>query len=114
MRFKIYMMKISRQGKGGAIEVLEVLPKSRLWVEMIRKMFNKREVGFQGEIYSHEYQRKYHTDHSVAKVEPDPKQPTKFRLNIDGLEIYDWFCQKQKEFLHSIGVKAQEKRGMKI
>lgn len=51
-------------------------------VEIIRKMFNREEVSFKGEIYSHEHQRKYHTDHSVAKVEPDPKQPQKFRLTL--------------------------------
>lgn len=84
--------------------------------EMIQRLFNRESVGFKGEIYSHEYQRKFSTSHSVAKVESDPKQPQKFRLNIDGLEIYDWFRQKQKEFLHSIGIKPQEKqnRGMKI
>lgn len=85
--------------------------------EMIRKMFNWEDVGFKGEIYSHEYQRKFSTTHSIAKVEPDPKQPTKFRLNIDGLDIYDWFRQKHKEFLNSIGIKPQErqeKKGLKI
>lgn len=47
---------------------------------------------------------------------PGPKQPQKFRLNIDGLDLYDWFRQKQKEFLYSMGIKLQEKqnRGMKI
>lgn len=78
--------------------------------EMIRKMFNWEDVGFKGEIYSHEYQRKFSTTHSIAKVELDPKQPTKFRLNIDGLDIYDWFRQKQKEFLNSIGIKPQERQ----
>ena len=84
--------------------------------QMIQRLFNRESVGFKGEIYSHEYQRKFSTSHSVAKVESDPKQPQKFRLNIDGLEIYDWFRQKQKEFLHSIGIKLQEKQngGMKI
>lgn len=84
--------------------------------EMIQRLFNCESVGFKGEIYSHEYQRKFSTSHSVAKVESDPKQSQKFRLNIDGLEIYNWFRQKQKEFLHSIGIKPQEKqnRGMKI
>ena len=85
--------------------------------EMVQRLFNRESVGFKGEIYSHEYQRKFSTAHSVAKVESDPKQPQKFRLNIDGLEIYDWFRQKQKEFLHSIGIKPQEpqeKKGLKI
>ena len=85
--------------------------------EMIRRMFNREEVGFKGEIYSHEYKRKYSTDHSVAKVEPDPIRTGKFQLNIDGLEIYDWFRHKQKEFLHSIGINAKEqhkKKGIKV
>lgn len=82
-------------------------------VEMIRKMFNREEVSFQGKIYSHEYDRKYHTNHSVAKVELNPKQPTKFRLNIDGLDIYDWFRQKQKEFLQNIGVNLSEQKNNK-
>lgn len=67
-------------------------------VEMIRRLFNREEVGFKSKIYSHEYERKFHTERSVAKVEPDPKQPQKFRLNIDGLEVCDWFRQKQKRF----------------
>lgn len=45
---------------------------------------------------------------------PDPKQPQKFRLNIDGLDLYDWF--RQKKFLYAMGIRLQEKqnRGMKI
>ena len=84
--------------------------------EMIQRLFNRESVGFKGEIYSHEYHRKFSTSHSVAKIEPDPRQSQKFKLNIDGLEIYDWFRQKQKEFLHSIGIKPQEKQngGMKL
>lgn len=86
-------------------------------MEMVQRLFNHESVGFKGETYSHEYQRKFSTPHSVAKIELDPKQPQKFRLNIDGIEICDWFRQKQKEFLHSIGVKPQErqeKKGLKI
>lgn len=78
--------------------------------EMIQRLFNRESVGFKGEIYSHEYHRKFSTSHSVAKIEPDPRQSQKIKLNIDGLEIYDWFRQKQKEFLHSIGIKPQEKQ----
>ena len=83
---------------------------------MIQRLLSRESVGFKGEIYSHEYQRKFSTPHPVAKIEPDTMHPQKFRLNIDGLEIYDWFRQKQKEFLHSIDMKSQEKqnRGMKI
>lgn len=84
--------------------------------EMIQRLFNRENVDFKGEIYSYEHQRKFSTTHSVAKVESDPKQATKFKLKIGGLDVYDWFRQKQKEFLHSIGIKSQNKqnRGMKI
>ena len=85
--------------------------------DMIRRMFNREEVGFKGEIYSHEYKRKYSTDHSFAKVEADPTRTGKFQLNIDGLEIYQWFRQKQKEFLQKLGINPTEpknNRGLKM
>lgn len=91
--------------------------------EMIRQLFNREDVSFKGKIYSHEYKRDYETDHSVAKVELDPthkpdlNRPCKFRLTIDGLEVYDWFRQKQKEFLQSLGINPPEpknKKGMKL
>lgn len=91
--------------------------------EMIRQLFNRENVSFKGKIYSHEYKRDYETDHSVAKVELDPthkpdlNRPCKFRLTIDGLEVYDWFRQKQKEFLQKLGINPPEQknnRGMKI
>lgn len=85
--------------------------------EMIQRLFNRESVSFKGEIYSHEYQRKFSTTHSIAKVEPDPKQLQKFRLNIDGVDIYDWFRQKQKEFLQNIGVNLPEQnnnKGLKL
>lgn len=77
--------------------------------EMIRKMFNREEVGFKGEIFSHEHQRKFHTEHSIAKIEPDPNCTGKHRLSIDGMEVSDWFRQKQKQFLHSLGINIDQK-----
>lgn len=82
---------------------------------MIRRLFNREEIGFRGEIHSPEYDRKYSTDHSVAKIEPDPTpdRPYKFRLNIDNLEVYTWFRQKQKEFLQSLGINHANSRNNK-
>lgn len=82
--------------------------------QMIRQLFNRETVSFKGEIYSHEHQRKFKTEHSLAKVEPNSQQPTKFRLNIDGMDSYDWFRQKQKEFLNALGINPKESRGRKI
>lgn len=80
--------------------------------EMIKRLFNREEVSFKGEIYSHEYERGYKTESSVAKLEHDPTsdRPHKFRLNIDGLEVYSWFRQKQKDFLSSIGINPLERK----
>lgn len=86
---------------------------------MIKRLFNHKEVGFRGKIYSHEYERKFETENSTAKLEPDPTsdRPHKFRLTIDRLDIYDWFRQKHKEFLSSIGINIKEpknNRGVKM
>lgn len=85
--------------------------------DMIRQLFNKEKVSFKGEIYSHEYKRNFKTNHSIAKIEPNPKQPSKFQLNIDGLGICDWFRQKQREFLLSIGISSKvraQNKGIKL
>lgn len=78
--------------------------------DMIKRLFNREEVGFRGKIYSYEHKRDFETESSTAKLEPDPTpdRPHKFRLTIDRLDIYDWFHQKHKEFLHTISINIKE------
>lgn len=74
-------------------------------------------VGFKGSLYSAEYKQKFSTEHSVAQMEPEPKQPEKLRLTIDGVDIIEWFRLKYREFQRSVGIDWAERnvgRGRKI
>ena len=35
--------------------------------------------------------------------------PENIRFTINGTDIFDWFKQKQKEFLNSLGINPKEK-----
>jgi hypothetical protein len=73
--------------------------------ELIKLILQCKPVRFKGELYSPEFKRAFKTEYSEAKVEEESKQYGKFRLLIDNLDPTDWFRQKQREFLHSVGIK---------
>jgi len=89
-------------------------------IEMTKDILAKNPVGFKGELYSSEFQRKFYTDRSVAKIELDPKEPMKLHLSIDGHDIIEWFRQRYREFHKSQGrdIKIsqypEQKRGRKM
>lgn len=82
--------------------------------DMVKRLLNKEPVGFSGKLYSAEYQRTFETQQSVAKVEPDPTQPGKLHLTIDGVGIVGWFRQQYKEFQKAIGINIDPKQGKGI
>jgi len=67
-------------------------------------------VGFRGKLYSAEYKQHFETSHSVAEIKPEPNDPNRLRLTIDGLDDTAWFRHKQKKFLNSIGINIKEKQ----
>lgn len=76
--------------------------------DMIRRLFNREEVQASGDLYSKEHSKNFHTESATLKLEQDPHQPSKIRLTINGTDIFDWFKQKQKEFLKSIGINPKQ------
>ena len=66
-------------------------------------------VGFRGKLYSAEYKRHFETEHSVAEIKPEPNEPNKLRLTIDGLGDVAWFRQRQQEFLKAIEINIKPK-----
>lgn len=84
--------------------------------DLTKRILTCDKVGFKGSLYSAEYKRKFSTEHSVAQMEPEPKQPDKLRLAIDGVDIIEWFRLKYREFQRSIGINIpdrNERKGMK-
>jgi hypothetical protein len=85
--------------------------------DLTKQILTGDKVGFKGSLYSAEYKQKFSTVHSVAQMEPEPKQPEKLRLAIDGVDIIEWFRLKYREFQQSVGIDwmdRKEGRGRKI
>ncbi|MDO5664701.1 MAG: MobV family relaxase [Bacteroidia bacterium] len=85
--------------------------------DLIKRILTGDKVGFKGSLYSAEYKRKFSTEHSVAQMQPEPKQPEKLRLTIDGVDIIEWFRLKYREFQRSVGIDWTDRnvgKGRKI
>ncbi len=82
--------------------------------DMIRRLFNKETVVGSGELYSKEHSKRFKAENAIFKLEQNKDKPSNIRFTINGADIFDWFKQKQKEFLNSIGINLKEKRGMNI
>lgn len=82
--------------------------------DMVCGLFNKETVVASGELYSKEHSKRFKVESASLKLEQDKAKPGNIRFTINGTDIFDWFKQKQKEFLNSIGINQKEKRGMKI
>jgi FtsZ-binding cell division protein ZapB len=85
--------------------------------DLTRRILTGDKVGFKGSLYSAEYKRKFSTEHSVAQMQPEPKQPGKLRLTVDGVDIIEWFRMKYREFQKSIGINWTDRdvgRGRKM
>lgn len=81
--------------------------------DLTKRILSGGKVGFKGSLYSPEYKRKFSTVHSVAQMEPEPKQPEKLRLAIDGVNIIEWFRLKYREFQRSVGIEWTTTKKMK-
>lgn len=78
--------------------------------DWIKKLIQGKSIEFSGKLWSEEHNRRFETDHSVAKIEEtlDERKMTKLRLTIDGVSITEWFKENFKELSVLIG------RGMKL
>ena len=76
--------------------------------DLIKRILTGDKVGFRGSLYSAEYKRKFSTEHSVAQMQAEPKQPDKLRLTIDGVDVIEWFRLQYREFQRSVGINIRE------
>ena len=85
--------------------------------DLTKRILSGRKVGFKGSLYSAEYKRKFKTEHSIAQIQPESKQPEKLSLTIDGVDVVEWFRLKYRKFQRSVGIDwadRKEGRGKKI
>ena len=79
-------------------------------IEIIRRLFNREEVRFSGDIYSHEYRRKFTTNDSTAKIVNDRDCNNRPSLHIDGVDSTYWFRHKKSDDLKQMGINIPEPR----
>jgi hypothetical protein len=67
--------------------------------DSIKKLIQGKSIEFSGKLWSEEHNRRFETDHSVAKIEEalDERKMTKLRLTIDGLSITEWCRERFRE-----------------
>ena len=82
--------------------------------DMVLRLFNKETVVGSGELYSKEHGKRFKVENASLKLEQDKAKPENIRFTINGTDIFDWFKQKQREFLNSLGINPKEKRGIKM
>ena len=80
---------------------------------MIRRLFNQVTVVGSGGLYSKEHSKRVKAENASLKLEQDKAKPENIRFTINGADIFDWFKQKQKEFLQNIGVYLPEQKNNK-
>ncbi len=78
--------------------------------DMVRRLFNKETVVGSGELYSKEHSKRFKAENAFLKLEQDKDKPSNIRFTINGTNIFDWFKQKQKEFLNTFGINSVENR----
>lgn len=67
--------------------------------EWIKKLIQGKSIKFSGKLWSEEHNRRFETEHSVAKIVEtlDERKISKLRLTIDGLSITEWCRERFRE-----------------
>ena len=81
----------------GLLQVEKICLAVGFGAEMTKRIVRGESVGFKGSLYSPEYKKWLHTDHSTAKSEQDPQEKGRIRLTVDGIDVFDWLKQKHAE-----------------
>ncbi|KAA6322867.1 Plasmid recombination enzyme [termite gut metagenome] len=61
-----------------------------------------------GKLYSFEYKQYFEAKEATIKIDHEPDNPNKLRLNINGVNIIDWFKLKYKELQQKIGFSTHQ------
>ncbi|RHJ82687.1 MobV family relaxase [Parabacteroides sp. AM08-6] len=77
--------------------------------DMVRRLFNKETVVGSGELYSKEHSKRFKVENASLKLEQDKAKPENIRFTVNGTDVFDWFKQKQREFLSSLGINIKER-----
>ncbi|GHT07278.1 mobilization protein [Bacteroidia bacterium] len=92
--------------------IIRLCEKIRLGANLIKELLAGKRMIVSGNLYSPEHNQSFKADQSQMMIDENPKEKGKLRLNIDSLDIYDWFRTKKQEFLKGIGISIKRGKGM--
>ena len=68
--------------------------------------------------FSPEHNRKFTAEDAKLKIEKESENPNKYRLNLNGMNILEWFSQKYREVQDKMVIKInqdhQKGKGVKM
>ncbi|MDR0604249.1 MAG: plasmid recombination protein [Bacteroidales bacterium] len=90
-----------------------------LAVESIKSLFEGKTLTAKSfPFFSPEHNQKFTAEDVKLKIDNEPDSPNKLRLNLNGVNILEWFRQKYREFQHGTGIRvrqeARKDRGIKM
>ncbi|GHT36139.1 hypothetical protein AGMMS49574_27360 [Bacteroidia bacterium] len=92
--------------------IIRLCEKIRLGTNLIKELLAGKRMIVSGNLYSPEHNQSFKADQSQMMIDENPKEKGKLRLNIDSLDVYDWFRTKKQEFLKGIGISIKQGKGM--
>jgi hypothetical protein len=73
-----------------------------------KDLINMKPIRFSGELYSNEHSQRFDADNVEVQLKKGSKSGI-FNLQINGISLIEWFRQKYKEFLETLGIKPKQK-----
>jgi hypothetical protein len=92
------------------LPIAEQCRKIGIAIDAIRKLLKGETFSFTGKLFSTEHNRHFEVSEAMIKIE----STNKLCLIINGMNVLEWFRQKQKEFLNRIGVNQEPRRNSKM
>ena len=94
------------------LRIAELCKQIGIGIKSIKELFNGKALTAKSvSFFSPEHNQKFTANDVKLKIEKEPDNLNKLRLNLNGMDILDWFKQKYREFQQSIGIKvSQESR----
>jgi hypothetical protein len=92
------------------LRIAELCRKVGLAIESIKALFEGKCLTAKSfSFFSPEHNQQFTAEDVRLKIEKEPDNPNKLRLNLNGMNILDWFRQKYQEFQKSIDIHVKPK-----
>lgn len=91
------------------LRIAEFCKKIGLAVESIKSLFvGKALMAKSFSFFSPEHKQKFIATDIKIKIDNEPDRPNCLRLNLNGINILEWFRQKYREFQQGTGIRVKQ------